>query len=150
MDPSYYARGLRILYKHYIDSCINDCLYVDVSSPYASINWELLNTAEKRQVIMESIDLQDKCVTRRNNRYTVKMHINYSYAVMEHNIRKFEQYIITIVADAGKNEPLDKKYFGLCVFLPEINNMLILLDNSVNDALDAANTLVSCKRKFRE
>jgi hypothetical protein len=148
MDPSYYARGLRILYKHYIDSCINDCLNIDVSSPYASINWELLNTAEKRQVIMESLDLQDKSVTRRNNRNTVKMHINYSYAVMEHNIRKFEQYIITTVADAGQNKPLDKKYFG--VFLPEINNMLVLLDNSVNDVVDAASTLISFKRKFRE
>ena len=149
MDPSYYARGLRMLDRRYIDSCINESLFEDSTSPYANINnWEILNTAEKRQVIMDCIDSQIKNISRRSGKNVVKMHINYSYAVMEHNIREFEQYIVKTIADAGQNKPLDKKYFG--VFLPEINNMLVLLDNSVNDTVDAAKILLSLKRKLQK
>jgi hypothetical protein len=148
MDPSYYVRGVRILGKKYIDSWINNSLYEDSTSPYVNIDMSVLDTAEKRQVIMESINSHSPCgMLRRSGKNAVKMHINYTYAFMEHAIRDFEQYLVQTIIDACMNKPLNKKYLG--VFLPEINNMLVLLDKSVTETVDAATTLVSLKRKFR-
>lgn len=144
MDSLYYVRGLRILNKSYIDRALNELMYEDSCSPYTKINMADLTTATQRQEMMEHIDELMKNKLRRNGNHMVEMHINYTYAVLEHTIREYEQYLLQIIADAAQNKPLDKRYFGM--FTPAINDMLTLLDKSVNDSIDTASILISLKQ----